>query len=223
MSRGAGLVLSFDGAIILLPMCRNILRYIRPKIRFLPLDESQWFHRQVAYSLLVYTIIHVCAHYVKYVIQNVHITFVLTSAASSMWREHKSERSRLFRFTIQKLEASLAISCSSACFSCTQPLTPRSVSNHSRRSGIPIISSFHSCLAFTPTPLDASFATPCNHFLPLPVESSGNIALGMKVGVGSSGEVDSILLSACTERSDQEEKPRSLESSAIHMVSTCKS
>ncbi|PMD20799.1 hypothetical protein NA56DRAFT_573211 [Hyaloscypha hepaticicola] len=66
MSRGAGLVLSVDGAMILLPMCRNILRFIRPKIRFLPLDESQWFHRQVAYSLLVYTIIHVCAHYVNF-------------------------------------------------------------------------------------------------------------------------------------------------------------
>lgn len=66
MSRGAGLVLSVDGAMILLPMCRNILRYIRPKVKFLPLDESQWFHRQVAYSMLVYTIIHASAHYVNF-------------------------------------------------------------------------------------------------------------------------------------------------------------
>lgn len=66
ISRGAGLVLSVDVAMILLPMCRNILRYIRPKLRFLPLDESQWFHRQVAYSLLFYTIAHVCAHYVNF-------------------------------------------------------------------------------------------------------------------------------------------------------------
>ncbi|KAL8738116.1 MAG: hypothetical protein Q9181_001063 [Wetmoreana brouardii] len=65
LSRGAGLVLSVDGAIIVLPMCKNILRWIRPKIRFLPLDESQWFHRQVAYSLLFWTIVHVSAHYVK--------------------------------------------------------------------------------------------------------------------------------------------------------------
>jgi NADPH oxidase len=65
LSRGAGLCLSVDGAIILLPMCRNLLRFIRPKIRFIPLDESQWFHRQVAYTMLFYTIIHVCAHYVK--------------------------------------------------------------------------------------------------------------------------------------------------------------
>lgn len=67
LSRGAGLALSVDGAIIVLPMCKNILRWIRPKIRWLPLDESQWFHRQVAYSLLFWTIVHVAAHYVKYV------------------------------------------------------------------------------------------------------------------------------------------------------------
>ncbi|KAI9732890.1 MAG: hypothetical protein M1834_003830 [Cirrosporium novae-zelandiae] len=66
ISRGAGLVLSVDTTLILLPMCRNILRYIRPKLKFLPLDESQWFHRQVAYSLLFWTIVHVCGHYVNF-------------------------------------------------------------------------------------------------------------------------------------------------------------
>lgn len=66
ISRGAGLVLSFDTTIILLPMCRNILRYIRPKIKILPLDESQWFHRQVAYAMLIWTIAHVSAHYVNF-------------------------------------------------------------------------------------------------------------------------------------------------------------
>lgn len=65
ISRGAGLALSFDGALILLPMCRNLLRFVRPKIRWLPLDESQWFHRQVAYAMLIFTIIHTAAHYVK--------------------------------------------------------------------------------------------------------------------------------------------------------------
>lgn len=66
ISRGAGLVLSVDATMILLPMCRNILRYVRPKLKFLPLDESQWFHRQVAYTMLVYTIAHVSAHYVNF-------------------------------------------------------------------------------------------------------------------------------------------------------------
>ncbi|KAI9682196.1 MAG: hypothetical protein M1817_000250 [Caeruleum heppii] len=66
LSRGAGLALSVDTAMITLPMCRNILRWIRPKLRWIPLDESQWFHRQVAYAMLFFTIIHVCAHYVNF-------------------------------------------------------------------------------------------------------------------------------------------------------------
>src|SRR5204863_4031282 len=66
ISRGAGLVLSVDALLIVLPMCRNILRFVRPKVRFLPLDESQWFHRQCAYSILFFTIIHVSAHYVNF-------------------------------------------------------------------------------------------------------------------------------------------------------------
>ena len=65
LSRGAGLNLSIDGALIAFPMCKNILRWIRPKIRWLPLDEAQWFHRQVAYSLLFWTMVHVSAHYTK--------------------------------------------------------------------------------------------------------------------------------------------------------------
>jgi hypothetical protein len=65
MSRGAGLCLSFDATLILLPMCRTLLRWVRPKVKFLPLDESQWFHRQVAYAMLFWTCIHVLAHYVK--------------------------------------------------------------------------------------------------------------------------------------------------------------
>ncbi|PKS12730.1 hypothetical protein jhhlp_000938 [Lomentospora prolificans] len=65
ISRGAGLVLSFDGMLILLPVCRTIMRWIRPKIRWLPLDENLWFHRQLAYAMLFFTILHTSAHYVK--------------------------------------------------------------------------------------------------------------------------------------------------------------
>ena len=66
ISRGAGLCLSVDGAMILFPMCRNLLRWIRPKVRWIPLDESQWFHRQVAYAMLFWTIVHTSAHYVNF-------------------------------------------------------------------------------------------------------------------------------------------------------------
>ncbi|KAJ9623007.1 uncharacterized protein PV06_04776 [Exophiala oligosperma] len=66
ISRGAGLVLSFDCLFILLPMCRNIMRFLRPKFKFLPLDETIWFHRQCAYAMLLFTIVHVTAHYVNF-------------------------------------------------------------------------------------------------------------------------------------------------------------
>ncbi|GAM87406.1 hypothetical protein ANO11243_054300 [Dothideomycetidae sp. 11243] len=65
-SRGSALVLTVDMMIIVLPMCRNILTFIRPRIRWLPLDESQWFHRQIAHSLLFWTIVHVSSHYVNF-------------------------------------------------------------------------------------------------------------------------------------------------------------
>jgi len=65
ISRGAGLVLSVDGMLILLPVCRTIMRWVRPKIRWLPLDENLWMHRQLAYAMLLFTIIHTLGHYVK--------------------------------------------------------------------------------------------------------------------------------------------------------------
>jgi len=65
-SRGAGLVLIVDGFLIVLAVCRNLVRFLRPKIRFLPLDENLWFHRQTAYMLLLFAIIHTTAHYVNF-------------------------------------------------------------------------------------------------------------------------------------------------------------
>ena len=150
------------------------------------------------------------------------MSYVLTKAASSMLKEHKFERSPLSRFITQKLEASPAILCAFACFSCILPPTTRFVSNLSRPSGTLIISSFHSCSDSTPMPLDASFATLFNRSRHLTRRISGLTALVMRVGVGSYGEVDSTSWNVCTERSDQEERRRSSESCAIHMVSTPK-
>jgi NADPH oxidase len=65
ISRGAGLALTVDGTLILLAVCRTIMRWIRPKARWLPLDENLWFHRQVAYAMLIFSIIHTAGHYVK--------------------------------------------------------------------------------------------------------------------------------------------------------------
>ncbi|KAG8746696.1 hypothetical protein FRC10_004000 [Ceratobasidium sp. 414] len=67
-SRGAGLVLAVDGGLILLPMLRNIIRIIRPKLTWLmPADENIWFHRQVAYSMAFWAMVHTTAHYVNFI------------------------------------------------------------------------------------------------------------------------------------------------------------
>ena len=66
-SRGAGLVLAYTGGLILLPMLRNIIRIIRPKLSWLfPADENIWFHRQVAYSMAFWAMVHTTAHYINF-------------------------------------------------------------------------------------------------------------------------------------------------------------
>ncbi|EIN14132.1 NADPH oxidase isoform 1 [Punctularia strigosozonata HHB-11173 SS5] len=67
-SRGAGLVLAFDGGMILVPMLRNIIRVVRPRLTWLfPADENIWFHRQVAYSMAFWAMVHTTAHYVNFI------------------------------------------------------------------------------------------------------------------------------------------------------------
>lgn len=68
ISRGAGLVLAYDGGLILIPMLRNIIRVLRPKLTWLfPADENIWFHRQVAYSMAFWAMVHTTAHYVNFI------------------------------------------------------------------------------------------------------------------------------------------------------------
>jgi NADPH oxidase len=66
MSRGAGICIAFDSALILLPMLRTVITTIYPRVTFLPLDENIFFHRQVAYSLLFFTVVHVTGFYVNF-------------------------------------------------------------------------------------------------------------------------------------------------------------
>ncbi len=68
ISRGAGLVLAYDGGLILIPMLRNVIRVVRPKLAWLfPADENIWFHRQVAYSMAFWAMVHTTAHYVNFI------------------------------------------------------------------------------------------------------------------------------------------------------------
>ncbi|PFH50807.1 hypothetical protein AMATHDRAFT_75381 [Amanita thiersii Skay4041] len=67
VSRGAGLVLALDGGLIVIPMLRNIIRIIRPRLTWLfPADENIWFHRQVAYQMAFWAAVHTTAHYVNF-------------------------------------------------------------------------------------------------------------------------------------------------------------
>ncbi|KIJ21819.1 hypothetical protein PAXINDRAFT_165200 [Paxillus involutus ATCC 200175] len=66
-SRGAGLTLAFDAGLLLVPMLRNLIRVVRPKLAWLfPADENIWFHRQVAYSMAFWAMVHTTAHYVNF-------------------------------------------------------------------------------------------------------------------------------------------------------------
>ena len=67
VSRGAGLALAFDGGLLLIPMLRNVIRILRPTLtRIFPADANVWFHRQVAYSMAFWAMVHTTAHYVNF-------------------------------------------------------------------------------------------------------------------------------------------------------------
>ncbi|KAG0302032.1 hypothetical protein BGZ98_007853 [Dissophora globulifera] len=68
IARGGGICLIWDCSIILLPVCRNILRILRVSFlnRLIPIDENIWFHKITAYSILVCTTVHAIGHYVNF-------------------------------------------------------------------------------------------------------------------------------------------------------------
>lgn len=112
-------MLAVDGSLILLPVCRTLVRWLRPKVKFLPLDENLWFHRQVAYAMLVFTMVHVAAHYVKYAKlispPPAPIVRLNVFTAFSTSRRLKSDQKPQSRFTTPSLVVSRVTSCCSAC------------------------------------------------------------------------------------------------------------
>lgn len=66
VSRGAGLVITLDVLLVLLPMCRNLITVLRSFSilnSWIDFDETLFLHRVSAISMLVFTVIHTNGHY----------------------------------------------------------------------------------------------------------------------------------------------------------------
>lgn len=68
LARGCGACLNFDGALVLIPVMRRILTWLRSRWigRFLPLDDALLIHRVVAYAIMLLGLVHTAAHLVNY-------------------------------------------------------------------------------------------------------------------------------------------------------------
>jgi NAD(P)H-flavin reductase/Ca2+-binding EF-hand superfamily protein len=68
LARGAGACLNFDGALILVPVMRRILNWVRMSAlgRLLPLDDALLIHRVLGTAIFALGIVHTTAHLVNY-------------------------------------------------------------------------------------------------------------------------------------------------------------
>ncbi|GAA94526.1 hypothetical protein E5Q_01178 [Mixia osmundae IAM 14324] len=68
IARAAALTLHFDLALILLPVCRNMISFLRntPLGAVIPFDSNITFHKAVAWSMVFFTAVHVTAHMVNF-------------------------------------------------------------------------------------------------------------------------------------------------------------
>src|SRR5262249_3362373 len=64
IARGAGACLKLDAALILVPMLRLMLSWVRraPSLRFLPVDDAPKFHRLLGHAILGFGLVHTVAH-----------------------------------------------------------------------------------------------------------------------------------------------------------------
>lgn len=68
LAHGAGGCLNLDGALVLVPVMRRILNWVRQTRvgRYLPLDDALLIHRVLGVGLFVLGLIHSAAHFVNY-------------------------------------------------------------------------------------------------------------------------------------------------------------
>jgi NADPH oxidase 5 len=70
LARGCGACLNFNGALILVPMLRRFLHWIRSQRfgRLLPVDHSVAFHKLVGHVLFGFAVVHTLAHFGNYLV-----------------------------------------------------------------------------------------------------------------------------------------------------------
>ncbi|GES79470.1 NADPH oxidase [Rhizophagus clarus] len=67
-ARSAAVVLHFDAAVILFPVCRNLVSLVRqtPLNSVISFDENIEFHKAIGWSILFFTIVHTVSHWVNF-------------------------------------------------------------------------------------------------------------------------------------------------------------
>ncbi len=70
LARGCGACLNFNGALILVPMMRRLMTWLRatPAARVIPVDASVGFHKLVGHVMFGFAIVHTLAHFGNYLV-----------------------------------------------------------------------------------------------------------------------------------------------------------
>ncbi|MFE1746303.1 EF-hand domain-containing protein [Coleofasciculus sp. H7-2] len=68
IARGCGAALNFNGALILIPMLRHFMTWLRKTSinNYLPIDEGIEFHKLVGQFMFAFAIVHTIAHFLNY-------------------------------------------------------------------------------------------------------------------------------------------------------------
>lgn len=117
LARGGGLCLNFNGALVLLPLCKTLLTMARHTwlYRILPLDRPGDMHKGIAYAIIFFSGIHVIAHLISHLISNRSIVeelfltvvgvtgVVLTVVLLVVWWFSSKRRKNYERFVLSHL------------------------------------------------------------------------------------------------------------------------
>lgn len=190
-------------------MLRDLVTLLRPKlVRLFPADENIWFHRQVAYSMAFWTVVHTTAHYANFF--NVELTRkspAPPSCPSPLPRQRSAQRLPS-TFTTPRLAESPATLCSSSCCSFTHPLIAKFVTSASRLFGTLTTSPSSSSSLSTRTLPVASSAIPSIQTTSHPsLSTPPNIVSATRVGGSPSGQGSLTFHTACTANTAQGDQP----------------